>query len=95
MNETTPPSGPERDSDTTASEPIDPLAEHPLAVWLHQVASNLDTIRVRDREADDLPWKMVPLAALPHPVAAAYIADFLQRWPFIPDGVGRKHERDN
>lgn len=62
----------------------DPPAEHPLAVWLHRVADNLDAIYVRDREADDQPWETVALDKLPDSVAAAYVADFLQRWPFVP-----------
>ena len=73
-----------------ASDPpsvVDPPGEHPLAVWLHRVADNLDRICVRDREADDRPWKTVALDTLPHPVAAAYVADFLQRWPFVPELV--------
>jgi hypothetical protein len=71
-----------------ADDPLpvdDPAAEHPLAVWLHRVADNLDAIYVRDREADDQPWKAMALDTLPPPVAAAYVADFLQRWPFVPD----------
>jgi hypothetical protein len=71
-----------------------PSGEHPLAVWLHRVADNLDRIFVCDREADDLPWRTVALDALPHPVAAAYVADFLQRWPFTPDIGVRPEERD-
>jgi hypothetical protein len=72
------------DVDWMANDPprvADPAAEHPLAVWLHRVADNLNAIYVRDREADDQPWKTVALGTLPHPVAAAYVADFLQRWP--------------
>ena len=72
---------------------VDPAAEHPLAVWLHRIADNLDAIYVRDREADDQPWKTVALDTLPHPVAAAYVADFLQRWPFVPHLVARGDDK--
>lgn len=61
-----------------------PAQAHPLALWLHRVADNLGTIFVRDRDDESSPWVSRPLADLPTEVAAHYVADFLQRWPFVP-----------
>jgi hypothetical protein len=77
----------------------EPPTEHPLALWLRHVADHLDAIYVRDREAENAPWRTVSLADLPHPVAAAFVADFLQRWPFVPVRAVRpedgRHEGDD
>jgi hypothetical protein len=65
------------------------VAGHPLALWLHRVAENLDTIFVRYRDEEAGNWESRSLADIPEVTAAFHVAEFLQRWPFIPMRVLR------
>jgi hypothetical protein len=57
---------------------------HPLALWLHRVAANLDTIFVRYRDEEAGRWESRSLVDIPAGTAAFHVAEFLRRWPFIP-----------
>jgi hypothetical protein len=66
---------------------------NPLAAWLHRVADHLDDIHIRYQHEDTGRWYSPSLAELPPAHAAAEIAEFLNRWPFIPVRVVRPSER--